>query len=125
MAAAAGVGCLILAACGSGGTHQATSTTTASATAAAEPTSGSAAVAAIARELDPRYAPTALDLLKRRDPVAFDAVVAEVVESDASVAAVHQVADWLHRHRQDRIDRYLGDRKIRGRWASGKSVWTG
>jgi hypothetical protein len=46
-AAAAAMGCLILAACGSGGNHQSTTNPTASATAAAEPTSGSAAVAAI------------------------------------------------------------------------------
>jgi hypothetical protein len=45
---AAAAGCLILAACGSGGgTHQSTTNPTASATTAAEPTSGSAAVAAI------------------------------------------------------------------------------
>lgn len=40
-------GCLILAACGSGGSHQSTAQPTASATAAAEPASGPAAVAAI------------------------------------------------------------------------------
>ncbi|HEX3958515.1 MAG TPA: hypothetical protein VHZ03_18115 [Trebonia sp.] len=39
--------CLILAACGSGASHQSTAKPTASATAAAEPTSGPAAVAAI------------------------------------------------------------------------------
>jgi hypothetical protein len=47
-ALAAVAGCLILAACGSGGgSHQSTAKPTASATTAAEPTSGSAAVAAI------------------------------------------------------------------------------
>jgi hypothetical protein len=47
-ALAAAAGCLILAACGSGGgSHQSTATPTASATTAAEPTSGPAAVAAI------------------------------------------------------------------------------
>jgi hypothetical protein len=46
-AMAAVAGCLILAACGSGGSHQSTAQPTASATAAAEPASGPAAVAAI------------------------------------------------------------------------------
>jgi hypothetical protein len=47
-AAAVVAGCLILAACGSGGgSHQSTAGPTASATTAAEPTSGPAAVAAI------------------------------------------------------------------------------
>jgi hypothetical protein len=40
-------GCLILAACGGGGSHQSTAEPTASAAAAAEPASGPAAVAAI------------------------------------------------------------------------------
>jgi hypothetical protein len=46
-AALAATGCLILAACGGGGSHQASASPTASASTAAEPTSGSAAVAAI------------------------------------------------------------------------------
>jgi len=45
--ALAAAGCLILAACGSSASHQSTATPTVSASAAAEPTSGSAAVAAI------------------------------------------------------------------------------
>jgi hypothetical protein len=44
---AAVAGCLILAACGGGGSHQSSAQPTVSATAAAEPTSGPAAVAAI------------------------------------------------------------------------------
>jgi len=43
----AAAGCLILGACGGGGSHQSSVTPTASATTAAEPTSGPAAVAAI------------------------------------------------------------------------------
>jgi hypothetical protein len=45
--ALAAAGCLILAACGSSGSHQSTASPTASASAAAESTSGPAAVAAI------------------------------------------------------------------------------
>ena len=46
-ALAVAAGCLILAACGSGGSHQSTAKPTTTATTAAEPTSGPAAVAAI------------------------------------------------------------------------------
>ncbi|HUN32902.1 MAG TPA: hypothetical protein VMU95_12895 [Trebonia sp.] len=45
--AVAVAGCLILAACGGGGSHSSTARPTSSATVAAEPTAGSAAVAAI------------------------------------------------------------------------------
>jgi cellulose synthase operon protein C len=77
----------------------------------------------IARELDTRYAPTALALLRRRDPAAFDAVVAQVVARDDSVAVVADVHRWIHRHRQDLLTGYLGDRVVRGRWATAKTRW--
>ncbi len=81
------------------------------------------ALAHIARKLDPRYAPTALAILRRRDPQTFDAVVPDVVGSDESVAVLQAVHGWLHRHRQDLLEPYLGDRVIRGKWATGKSAW--
>jgi hypothetical protein len=81
------------------------------------------AVAEIARELDPRYAGTALSILRRRDPQTFDRVVAEVVAEDASVAIVADVHRWLHRHRQDLLGPYIDGRKIRGRFATGRTSW--
>lgn len=87
------------------------------------PASLSDALAAIAGELDQRYAPTALHWLRRRDPQAFDRVVGEVVRADESVVVVGDVTRWLHRHRQDLLAPYLADRAIRGRWATGKTRW--
>ncbi len=81
------------------------------------------ALAAIARRLDPRYAPSALAILRRRDPQTFDAVVPDVVGADESVAVLQAVHGWLHRHRQDLLEPYLGDRVIRGHWATGKTAW--
>ncbi|HEU0036360.1 MAG TPA: hypothetical protein VFQ53_37365 [Kofleriaceae bacterium] len=83
----------------------------------------SAALAEIARELDPKYAPTALGLLRRRDPETYDAVVADCVKRDESVAIVPDVHRWLHRHRQDLLGPYVEDRKIRGAWATGNTGW--
>ncbi|HWM85399.1 MAG TPA: hypothetical protein VNO33_06160, partial [Kofleriaceae bacterium] len=81
------------------------------------------ALAVIARKLDPRYAPTALAILRSRDPQTFDAVVPDVVASDVSVAVLPAVHRWLHRHRQDLLEPYLGDRVIGGKWATGKTAW--
>ncbi|MEO8706629.1 MAG: hypothetical protein ABI867_41775, partial [Kofleriaceae bacterium] len=81
------------------------------------------AVARVARDLDTRYAPTALALLRRRAPETFDRVVPEVVATDESVAILTDVHRWIHRHRQDQLALYLGDRVIRGAWATGKSRW--
>jgi hypothetical protein len=81
------------------------------------------ALARIARELDERHAPTALMILRRRDPATFDRVVAGVVAADESAAILRDVHRWLHRHRQDLLEPYLGDRRIRGKWATGKTAW--
>lgn len=77
----------------------------------------------IARDLDTRYAPTALAILRRRDPQAFDGVVAFAVDEDPSVAILPDIHRWLHRHRQDLLDAYLDGRRITGAWATGKSAW--
>lgn len=81
------------------------------------------AVRAIAEQLDPKHAPTALAILRQRDPEAFDRVVARVVARDESVVVVADVARWIDRHRQDLLAPYLGGRRIRGAWATGKTRW--
>ena len=81
------------------------------------------AVVAIAEDLDQRYAPAALAILRRRDPEAFDGAVALAVTADESIAILPDVHRWLARHRQDLLDGYLQDRVIRGQWATGKTRW--
>src|SRR5262249_33492480 len=81
------------------------------------------AVARIAESLESREAPAALSLLRRRAPAQLDAILPSLLEKDESVVCLVDVYDWLHRHRQDLLDPFLGDRVIHGRWATGKSRW--
>ncbi len=81
------------------------------------------ALVEIARELDTRYAPQALELLRQRDPRSFDGVVAEILQRDASAVTIACVRSWIHRHRQDLLDGLLGERVIEGKWATGKTRW--
>ncbi|MBP6840168.1 MAG: hypothetical protein KA190_22915 [Kofleriaceae bacterium] len=81
------------------------------------------AVVALARGLDPRFAGRALAVLRQRDPEAFDRLLPALIDADASVAIVPDVQRWIHRHRQDLLEPYLGDRPVRGAWATGKTRW--
>nr|HEX4316516.1 hypothetical protein [Kofleriaceae bacterium] len=81
------------------------------------------ALADLARDLDIHYSPTALQILRRRAPEAFDRVVAELVAVDDSVAILADVQRWIHRRRQDLLGPYLGDRVITGTWATGATRW--
>jgi len=77
----------------------------------------------LASAADRRYAPTALAILRRRDPEAFDHVLPQATRADASIAILADAHTWIHRHRQDLLDGYLGDRVITGAWATGKTRW--
>lgn len=81
------------------------------------------ALLAIARDMDPRWAPQAITLLRQRAPEAFDAVLPELLATDESVIVVADVRRWIDRHRQDLLDRYLEDRPVRGVWSTAKSRW--
>ena len=81
------------------------------------------AVVEIALSLDARHAPAALAMLRRRAPATFDRLVAEVIAADESVVFLPDIYTWVSRHRQDLLDRYLEDRTIRGRWATGHARW--
>ena len=81
------------------------------------------ALAEIARDLDLHYSPTAIGILRRRAPAAFDRLVAELVGSDNSVAILPDVHRWIHRRRQDLLEPYLGDRVVTGTWATGDTRW--
>ncbi|MBI2392016.1 MAG: hypothetical protein HYV09_20660 [Deltaproteobacteria bacterium] len=77
----------------------------------------------IAESLELRHTAPALSLLRTRAPEAFDAVLPTLVAKDETIAIVDDVHRWMHRHRQDQLDRYLADRPIRGRFATGKTRW--
>ena len=81
------------------------------------------ALVAIARKLHQTTAPTAIALLRQRDPHAFDRLLPALVAADESVIVVGDVRQWIDRHRQDLLDRYLDGRTIRGQWSTAKSRW--
>ncbi|HET9621574.1 MAG TPA: hypothetical protein VFP84_09425, partial [Kofleriaceae bacterium] len=82
-----------------------------------------AALVQLARKLDDRDSPTALAVLRDRDPEAFDALLIELIADDESVIALAPVRTWIDRHRQDLLDGYIEGRTIRGQWSTGKSRW--
>lgn len=83
----------------------------------------SRALLTIAERLELRHTAAALALLRRRAPETLDRALPGLLAQDESVAIVDDVCRWMHRHRQDQLDRYLDDRRIRGRFASGKTSW--
>jgi len=77
----------------------------------------------VARLMRPRESSAAIELLRQRAPHDFDRMVGELLARDPSVVCLPAVHGWLHRHRQDLLDGFLGERVIRGAWATGKSRW--
>lgn len=87
------------------------------------PPSLSRALLTIAESLDLRHTAAALALLRTRAPETLDRALRGLVAKDESVAIVDDVCRWMHRHRQDVLDGYLEDRRVRGRFATGKTRW--
>lgn len=67
---------------------------------------------------------SALTLLRTRALVRFDAMLGDLLQNDESYIAVPVVHWHLHERRQDLLgDQFLGERVIKGRFASGKTAW--
>ncbi len=68
-------------------------------------------------------ATAALELLRRHAPKRFTEVAVELLEADPSTILVPSVAQHVSTRRQDVLDPFLVKRKMRGRFASGRSSW--
>ncbi len=65
----------------------------------------------------------ALGALRRRARSAFARELPALVEADPSLVVIDQVWRFIHRHRTDLVDRYLSGEPIKGRFATGRTVW--
>lgn len=65
----------------------------------------------------------ALGLLRRHAPRRFAALVPELVRADPTFVVLPVVSHCLSMHRQDLLDVALGGEPMRGRFASGRTVW--
>jgi len=82
------------------------------------------ALVRLARELPfVSVAGASLGLLRRHAPRRFGDLCAELLAGDASFAVLPVVAQYLARHRQDLLDRFLADDPMTGRFASGRTHW--
>lgn len=77
----------------------------------------------IVRECAPKHAGPAAAVLRRRAPAAFDSMIGDLVRHDTSTIGLPDVTWWIHRHRQDLLDAFLGGRTVTGRHATGASAW--
>lgn len=68
-------------------------------------------------------AATALDMLRRHAPERFAAIAVTLVEEDKSSIAVPAIAFHLSTRRQDLLTPFLAGKKMKGRFASGRSHW--
>lgn len=66
---------------------------------------------------------TVLEAMRVRASKAFSALVPKLLAADESVIIFPVVHEFLHRHRQDLLGPFLGDRVISGRYATGTSRW--
>jgi len=64
-----------------------------------------------------------MDAMRVRAPKAFSALVPKLLAADESIIIFPVAHGFLHRHRQDLLGPFLGDRVIRGRYATGTSRW--
>lgn len=76
-----------------------------------------------ALELPKYHLATVLAALRARAPVAFSALLPKLLAADESVVIFPVVHQFLHRHRQDLLGPFLGDRVISGRYATGSTRW--
>ncbi len=66
---------------------------------------------------------SALSLLRTHAPERFVALAPQLLQSDPSFVFVPSVAFHLATRRQDLLDGFLEDKKMRGRFASGRTHW--
>ncbi|MBL8935197.1 MAG: hypothetical protein JNM69_11640, partial [Archangium sp.] len=72
----------------------------------------------------PKYELAAvLDALSARAPTGLNELLPKLLKGDESVVILPVVHGFLHRHRQDLLDPFLGDRVIHGRYATGTTRW--
>lgn len=64
-----------------------------------------------------------LEALSARAPTGFSELLPKLLEGDESVVILPVVHGFLHRHRQDLLGNFLGDRVITGRFATGTTRW--
>jgi len=65
----------------------------------------------------------AVTLLRARAKAHFNAILDDLLQRDESYVCIHAILSVLHRHRQDLLDPFLGERVIEGRFATGKTAW--
>lgn len=64
-----------------------------------------------------------LDVTRERAPASLNALLPKLLAQDESVVILPVVHQFLHRHRQDLLGPFLGDRVIRGTFATNESKW--
>lgn len=87
------------------------------------PEAFSDALAKAALELPKYHLQTVLAALRVRASKAFSALLPKLLAADESVVLLPVVHEFLHRHRQDLLAPFLGDRVITGRYATGTTRW--
>jgi hypothetical protein len=65
----------------------------------------------------------ALELLRRRARTRFVELVPQLLAKDPTYIVFSQVARWVSLARQDLLDPFLQDRRMRGRFGSGRTSW--
>lgn len=65
----------------------------------------------------------AVTLLRVRAAAHFDRILPDLLKKDESYVCIGVVLGHLHKSRQDLLDPFLGNRVIRGRFATGKTAW--
>jgi cellulose synthase operon protein C len=65
----------------------------------------------------------AVTILRTRALVRFDEILGDLLKKDESYVCLGVVHWHLHKRRQDLLGPFLGDRVIRGRFATGNTAW--
>ncbi len=67
------------------------------------------------------FADRVLDLFSRHSRERADSIIPELLRKDGSFATLSSVYTYLHRHRQDLLMPFLGQKAYRGRFSTGKT----
>jgi hypothetical protein len=67
------------------------------------------------------FANGVLDLFIRHSRDRADSIIPELLRKDGSFATLSSVYTYLHRHRQDLLTPFLGQKAYRGRFSTGKT----
>ena len=65
----------------------------------------------------------ALTVLRKKARPLFDDALGDLLRHDESLICLPLIHGYVHRRRQDLLDPFLGQRVIRGRFASGHTRW--